>query len=175
MPTRIAHLSDLHYGRTFDTALWQSVERAVAAFDPHLLIVSGDMVDDPREDHLRVAKQTLDNLAASLGAGLYVVAGNHDLFFSGLDLTGGRSAWFNHIFNDSNAADERVRIATAPTPAAPGFTRLEGGLWQTLKDRARVFLGVGAHGVRPPEPPHPPAASPLLCCGNPNRPAFCWP
>jgi predicted phosphodiesterase len=155
MPTRIAHLSDLHYGGAFDIALWQSVQRAVATFNPHLLIVSGDMVDDPREDHLWAAKQELDRLAASLKAGLYVVAGNHDLFFSGLDITGGRSGWFDHIFN---------RKADAPPPTA-GFTRLEGGRWQTLKDRARVFLGRGAHAVRPPAPLPPSprgAAAPML-------------
>jgi predicted MPP superfamily phosphohydrolase len=145
MPTRIAHLSDLHYGGSFDLALWRSVEKAVTTFDPHLLIVSGDMVDDPRQDHLWAAKQDLDRLAASVGAGLYVVAGNHDLFFSGLDVAGGRSGWFDQIFNGT----------AAPPPTAPGFTRLERGRWQTLKDRVRVFFGLGAHAVQPPAPPSP--------------------
>jgi predicted MPP superfamily phosphohydrolase len=107
MPTRIAHLSDLHYGGSFDLALWQSVEKAVTTFKPHLLIVSGDMADDPREDHLLKAKQNLDRLATSAEAELHVVAGNHDVFFSGLDVAGGRSGWFDHIFNGS-AASARV-------------------------------------------------------------------
>jgi hypothetical protein len=41
MPTRIAHLSDLHYGSHFDLALWRAVKNAIGTFNPHLLIVSG--------------------------------------------------------------------------------------------------------------------------------------
>ena len=166
MPTRIAHLSDLHYGSSFDLALWQSVEKAVTTFNPHLLIVSGDMVEDPRQDHLRAAKQALDHLAASVGAELYVVAGNHDLFFAGVDVARGRSGWFDCIFNGTAtpppAAPTPPAVPAAPpqaVPAAPtelGFTRLGGGCWQTLKDRTRVFFGIGAHAVQPPALPSPP-------------------
>jgi 3',5'-cyclic AMP phosphodiesterase CpdA len=99
MATRIAHLSDLHYGGSFDFALWQSVKKVITTFKPKLLIVSGDLVDDPRQDHLLEAKQELDELADALGADLYVVPGNHDMFFTGLDATGSRSGWFDEVFN----------------------------------------------------------------------------
>ena len=163
MPTRIAHLSDLHYGGSFDLALWRSVEKAVTTFNPQLLIVSGDMVEDPRQDHLDAAKQTLDRLAASVGAELYVVAGNHDLFFAGLNVAGGRSGWFDHIFNGTAAPPPTT--PAAPPPTALGFTRLEGGRWQTMKDRVRVLCGLGEHAVQPPALPSPPPrgiAAPML-------------
>jgi 3',5'-cyclic AMP phosphodiesterase CpdA len=146
MPTRIAHLSDLHYGRSFDVAIWRAVETAVAGFSPHLLIVSGDMVDDPREDDLRAAKQELDGLARSVGAELYVVPGNHDVFFSGIDVVGNRSGWFYDIFNRAAAP------ARAATSASAGFVRPAAG-WRISLERAKVFFGLGAHAVAPPAPP----------------------
>ncbi|MCL2716727.1 MAG: metallophosphoesterase [Alphaproteobacteria bacterium] len=79
MPTRIVHLSDLHYGGSFDLATWNSVVTAVTDFQPHLLIVSGDLVDDPSEAQLRTVKQVLDDLAATVGAELFVAPGNHDV------------------------------------------------------------------------------------------------
>jgi hypothetical protein len=133
MPTRIAHLSDLHYGGPFDLVLWRSVDKAVTTFKPHLLIVSGDMVEDPRQDYLSAAKKELDGLAARVGAGLYVVPGNHDLFFSGLDVTGERSGWFDQIFNGAAAppptAIGTVAAEIAALPAdMQGFTRQGGAI-----------------------------------------------
>jgi hypothetical protein len=145
MPTRIAHLSDLHYGGGFDIATWRAVENAVAAFNPDLLIVSGDLVDDPRRDHLSAAKKELDDLATRVGAELHVVPGNHDVFFSGVNLIRSRrSGLFYKIFD-----------RTAPRVTTVGFLR-PGGRWKTLVDRVKVFCAWGPHSVRPPQPPVPP-------------------
>ena len=70
MPVHIAHLSDLHYGESFHRATWESVINAVHAFRPRVLVVSGDFVDDPREDHLRNAKAEVDALVAQQKAKL---------------------------------------------------------------------------------------------------------
>ncbi|HEX3989709.1 MAG TPA: hypothetical protein VHX39_00920, partial [Acetobacteraceae bacterium] len=65
MVTRIAHLSDLHFGKRFDVDTWNAVKDDVAGFMPHLLVVSGDLVDDPSPLHLLAAKGELDQLKAT--------------------------------------------------------------------------------------------------------------
>lgn len=68
MTIRLAHLSDIHFGRNFDLALWKAVRCEVINFRPHLLIVSGDMVDNPNPIQLLAANakactQQLETLA----------------------------------------------------------------------------------------------------------------
>lgn len=160
MPTRIAHLSDLHYGGGFDLPTWRAVESAVESFDPDVIIVSGDLVDDPRVDHFAAAKKELNDLATRARAELFVVPGNHDVFFSGVDLNGTRSGWYYDAF-DGDAPKVNAADTTAAQPAAetshqsPGFVR-QGGAWQVFKDRMRVFFGSGSHTVLPPPAPPPP-------------------
>ncbi|MCL2715801.1 MAG: metallophosphoesterase, partial [Alphaproteobacteria bacterium] len=86
------------------------VTQQVRRFEPHLLIVSGDLVDAPSEVGLRAAKQLLDDLAASSGAELFVVPGNHDVSPFGIDLFGTRSALFYKIFNCDTATEQPAAV-----------------------------------------------------------------
>ncbi|MET0678135.1 MAG: metallophosphoesterase [Bradyrhizobium sp.] len=151
MPTRIAHLSDLHYGRDFDTTAWQAVATAVANFNPSLLIVSGDLVDDPRRDHLVTAQQVLQKLANEVGAELYVVPGNHDVFFSGVDVKGNRSGLYYEIFD--RVADPDASSAATAT-VSEEFAR-PAGRWAVRWDRFKVWCGLGIHAGPQPAPPAP--------------------
>jgi Calcineurin-like phosphoesterase len=139
MVIRIAHLSDLHYGGSFDLALWQSVRKAVAQFAPNFIIVTGDVVDHPDRRHLLSVKGELDTLGDETGAEVFVVPGNHDLFYYGNDLTGGRSPWFDAIFN---------RAETAPLPAPPDalpfFTR-QGAKYNLLLAAFKRILAFRWH------------------------------
>jgi hypothetical protein len=90
---RIAHLSDLHYP-SLDLALWEAVKEAVCHLTPHLIIISGDLVDDPDPGRLRWAQDQLKKLTDRTGAQLYVVPGNHDVFESGIGLGQTRKAVF---------------------------------------------------------------------------------
>jgi len=73
--TRIAHLSDFHFGEHLPAGyLEQAVERA-AAEKPDLIALTGDFVDrGPR--HVREAARVFRDLRAPLG--VYAVLGNHD-------------------------------------------------------------------------------------------------
>ena len=139
MPTRIAHLSDLHYGGAFDLDTWNSVASAVAGFRPHLLIVSGDLVDDPSEAQLRAVKQKLDDLAATAGAELFVVPGNHDVSPFGIDLWGARSGLFHEIFR-----------GTDPQQSADGALEKGGGLWKVSVARVKAWLDFALRAVPRP-------------------------
>jgi 3',5'-cyclic AMP phosphodiesterase CpdA len=72
--TRIAHISDLHFGRVDDRAVAALADdlRAVA---PDLVVVSGDLTQRARRMQFREARAFLDSLERPL----LVVPGNHDV------------------------------------------------------------------------------------------------
>lgn len=77
---RIAHLSDLHVGSTFD-ALWlQGVVERTNAMDPDIILITGDLVDG-RPAVLAEDMRPLENLNAPLGVAISV--GNHE-YYSGV-------------------------------------------------------------------------------------------
>lgn len=115
---RIAHLSDIHFGVKFSEATWDAVAHEVVRFDPDLIVVSGDLVDDPSPAHLLAAKCALSDLSERArqrshirnngngrSAELIVVPGNHDVFESGVAVGMKRLDWFERVFN----ADETDR------------------------------------------------------------------
>jgi predicted phosphodiesterase len=153
MPTRIAHLSDLHFGGAFDIVAWNAVKTAVTNFDPDLLIVSGDLVDDPRRDHMLAARHELQQLATRAGAELYVVPGNHDVFkLSGVDVKGDRSGLYYEIFD--GAEGQPASGAAAAPLLSEGFAR-PAGHWATLWDRLKVWGSFGIHAGPQPAAPAP--------------------
>lgn len=44
---RIAHLSDLHFGFGFNEDLWNDLSRIVVSDQPHIVLVTGDLVNSP--------------------------------------------------------------------------------------------------------------------------------
>lgn len=70
----IAHLSDLHFGRT-DTAVVEALLADLAEQRPDLVIVSGDLTQRARAHQFAEARAFLGRLSAPA----LVVPGNHDL------------------------------------------------------------------------------------------------
>ena len=70
----IAHLSDLHFGRT-DPATLQPLIHAVQEIHPDLVAVSGDLTQRARIAQFKQAKEFLNSLPSPQ----IVVPGNHDL------------------------------------------------------------------------------------------------
>src|SRR3954452_24189837 len=71
---RLAHLSDLHFGRV-DPAAVEGLVRSLEAAQPDLIVVSGDFTQSARTGEFRAARAFLDRLPAPA----FAVAGNHDL------------------------------------------------------------------------------------------------
>lgn len=71
---RIAHLSDLHFGRT-DPGAVDGLRAALAALGPDLVVVSGDLTQRALHAEFRAARGFLD----SLGSPWLAVPGNHDV------------------------------------------------------------------------------------------------
>jgi 3',5'-cyclic AMP phosphodiesterase CpdA len=70
----IVHVSDLHFGRV-DPALLAPLREAVAAVEPDLVVVSGDLTQRARSSQFRAAAGFL----ATLPGPRLVVPGNHDV------------------------------------------------------------------------------------------------
>src|ERR671913_198024 len=70
----LVHLSDLHFGRV-DPALLAPLARAVAAVEPDVVVVSGDLTQRARASQFRQARDFL----ARLPSPQIVVPGNHDV------------------------------------------------------------------------------------------------
>jgi 3',5'-cyclic AMP phosphodiesterase CpdA len=71
---RIAHISDLHFGR-HDPAVSEGLLAAIDAARPHLVAVTGDLTQRARVREFTAARAFLDRIASPL----LVVPGNHDV------------------------------------------------------------------------------------------------
>jgi 3',5'-cyclic AMP phosphodiesterase CpdA len=71
---RLAHLSDLHFGRV-DPAAVEGLARSLEDARPDLVVVSGDFTQSARTEEFRAARAFLDRLPAPT----FAVPGNHDL------------------------------------------------------------------------------------------------
>ena len=71
---RLAHLSDIHFGRT-DPAAVEGLVRSLEEARPDLVVVSGDFTQSARTEEFAAARAFLDRLPAPV----FAVPGNHDL------------------------------------------------------------------------------------------------
>jgi 3',5'-cyclic AMP phosphodiesterase CpdA len=111
MPTKIIHLSDIHLGNQFDLATWSAVRKVLKDERPHIIVVSGDLVDDPIPEQLLLAKCELRKLALDANnAHLCIVPGNHDVYTWGLGLKQKRSPWFERIFHRADTSDNEKSL-----------------------------------------------------------------
>jgi 3',5'-cyclic AMP phosphodiesterase CpdA len=83
---RIAHLSDLHFGR-HNNLLKSNLAKRMLSLKPSLIVCTGDLSDKPDKKHLTEAYEYLDKLKEACistnGPRIIVVPGNHDYRESG--------------------------------------------------------------------------------------------
>jgi uncharacterized protein len=83
-PLRVAHLSDLHFGRWHGADHIRDWVNATMKQRPDLIVLTGDTVDGATPpEKLEVLAAELERLEAPLG--VYAVLGNHDYGSSGSD------------------------------------------------------------------------------------------
>jgi 3',5'-cyclic AMP phosphodiesterase CpdA len=75
VPTRILHVSDLHFGAGDDPILEQGLESLIGRVSPELVIASGDLTNRGRRSEHELAAAFL----RSLGPPVLAVPGNHDI------------------------------------------------------------------------------------------------
>jgi hypothetical protein len=107
---KILHLSDLHFGSTFDASLWEYVGKVLAGSDkPGVVVITGDLVDSPSFFMLALARNELKALVKRWCGGgkdceLLVIPGNHDI-----GILGNYAGWpwrskFAIVFSQEHAA-----------------------------------------------------------------------
>ena len=119
----IAHLSDLHFGRT-DEAVVAGVKADVSALRPSLVVVSGDLTQRARSAQFQEAREFLDALPFPR----IVVPGNHDVplynffarFLSPLE------KFRRHITDDLEPFHEDEEIAVMGVNTARSLTTKYG-------------------------------------------------
>jgi len=75
MPTRILHVSDLHFGARDDPILERGLASLIERVTPEVVIASGDLTDRGRRDqHERAA-----GFLKRLGPPVLAIPGNHDI------------------------------------------------------------------------------------------------
>ena len=74
---RIAHLSDLHFGR-HDPTVVDGLSAALTTLRPDAVVISGDLTQRARRSQFAAARAFVDGLRAA-GLPVVVVPGNHDV------------------------------------------------------------------------------------------------
>jgi len=86
---RVAHISDLHFGADGQDETWLALTKHLREeIRPDLILVTGDIVDTPKNHLYAEAKKSLDQLCQSIQGKsqpvkYYVCPGNHDRFPKG--------------------------------------------------------------------------------------------
>lgn len=154
---RVAHLSDLHFGRE-DPAAVEALAVDLGRSRPDLVVVSGDLTQRARPAEFRAARAFFDRL----GAPVLAVPGNHDVplvdllrrFLSPL----GR--WRRHLGADPEPVYEDDGVVVVGVSTARSNVWKEGRISRAQIARAQaVFRGargkvkvlVGHHPFAPPE------------------------
>jgi len=135
---RIAHLSDLHFGRT-DPAVLEDLKRAVIAVKPDIVVVSGDLTQRARTAEFKQARAFL----AALPKPQIVVPGNHDVplynvFKRGLTPLSRFTRYIGKQLSPSHA-DEEVAVLGINTARA--LSLKSGRINRTQVKKACVSFG----------------------------------
>lgn len=76
MPTRILHISDLHFGPPFVSTVAEALLQNIPALAPDVIVVSGDLTQRAKRQQFEQAREFFDRLP---DIPLLVIPGNHDV------------------------------------------------------------------------------------------------
>lgn len=141
---RIAHISDLHFGKE-DPVVADGLISALSQAQPDLVVVSGDLTQRATELQFRAARAWLDQIPFPVLA----VPGNHDVplfnvwrrFVKPLD------RYFEWIHRDENPKFQDARMAVLGLNTARSLTWKNGRISMEQMEEAREFFSRAGSGV----------------------------
>lgn len=160
---RLVHISDLHFG-AIDPAMPPGLRRAIAATDPDLIVVSGDLTQRGRRAEFEHAAAFLKSIPYPQ----LVIPGNHDIQGSWMFWQRFLCPWRNyqtHLSPDLNptwrSAAMIVAGANSARPAGWYLDWSRGRLSRAqMRDLAGRYSHADASALRVLAVHHPPAAPP---------------
>lgn len=119
---RIVQLSDLHLGPHTPRGFLDGIARALQSAEPHLVVLTGDQVDDFPRDTERL-DVILGEVKPPLGA--FAVPGNHDVYAGWSAVRGGLATQgITVLVNDAAVVEQRggrIWLAGTGDPAGLGW------------------------------------------------------
>lgn len=140
--SRIAHISDIHFGRIAQPGIVEAIVEDVNGHDVDLVAASGDLTQRARTGQYRAAREMLDSFEAPW----LTVPGNHDVFpwwRPGSRLMDPLRRFREHITDDMTPRYELDRAVVQGINTAYGWTVLGGRLG--TEARAAIEAGLGGH------------------------------
>ncbi|MBV9062610.1 MAG: metallophosphoesterase [Alphaproteobacteria bacterium] len=141
----VAHISDLHFGRT-DAAVLRGLKTAISAAKPDVVVVSGDLTQRARHHEFAAARAFLEELPKPQ----IVVPGNHDV-----PLHNVLARWLTpfknyrrYIGDELQPFYEDEEIAVVGINTARSFTFKGGRINRAQVARACTRFAAGSSGVR---------------------------
>ncbi len=134
---RVAHIADLHFGAEEPTVA-AGLLRDLAAIDPHLVVVSGDLTQRARRAEFAAAREFLDAISAPQ----LVVPGNHDIPLYNLAARFGwpLSNYRRFITADLTPTFADAELAAAGVNTARSNTWKDGRVAEDDLERLRVYF-----------------------------------
>ncbi len=137
---RIAHLSDIHFGKITHPSIVENLVEEINAFDATLVVVSGDLTQRARQVEFEAARAMLDRFNAPV----LVVPGNHDVYpwwkpFRRVFLPLRR--YRRLISSDLTPTFEREGLAVLGLNSAHGRTGKGGRIASVPRGTIRPFFG----------------------------------
>ena len=142
---KIAHLSDIHFGRIAQPGIVEHIVADVNANKPDLVAVSGDLTQRARTEQFEDAAAMIDGFEAPV----IVVPGNHDVYawwYPLARLFNPLSRYCRYITDDLLPTYEGDGMAVLGVSSATGRTIKGGHITTESRDRIRSFFG-----AQPPE------------------------
>ncbi len=143
---RIVQISDLHFGNN-DPALLQPLKKAIESIEPHVLIISGDLVEHASNAEFENARDFL----RALPKPQMVIPGNHDLAFYNFfqRVTVGLGTYKKHITDNLQPEYQDDEIAIIGANTSRVWTIRGGSLSSAqLEQLAKDFAAISEEKVR---------------------------
>ena len=143
---RIAHVSDIHFGKIEHPAIVDGLVEEINAFGPTLVVVSGDLTQRARKGEFEAARAMLDRFEAPT----LVVPGNHDVYpwwspvsrvFQPL------KRYRRMITSDLTPTFERAGLAVLGLNSAYGRTGKGGRIGRVTRGVIRPFFAPKPEGT----------------------------
>lgn len=139
MGYRIAHISDIHFGKIGNPDIVDVLVHEVNDADVDLVCVSGDLTQRARHEEFRQAASMIENI----GADVLVVPGNHDVYawwYPFRRLGDSLRRYRHYITDDLAPSVVRNGVAVLGINSAYGWTIKGGHIDGAARERMREFF-----------------------------------